>query len=142
MKLEVGKKYVMRNNPDVIYVRIDAIRVELKGLNVICATGFEGDGGINSRRFHINGNWLTGGLEHDCDLVAEYSEPPKFEITINDVGRRVKHRNGNISIICLFDSSPTYAPGCRIYAGRAICDKYGKLFKDIDNEEDIIEFVK
>lgn len=77
MKLEVGKKYVCRNAPEVKYVRVDAIRpeAELKDTQV-AATQFRINGGVHTTEYTIGGRFYSDTVEHPDDLVAEYVEKP------------------------------------------------------------------
>lgn len=77
MKLEVGKKYVSRNEPRVKYTRVDAIRPEAELQDSqVAATQFYIDGAIYTREYTITGRYQCGTTEHPDDLVAEYVEKP------------------------------------------------------------------
>lgn len=106
MKLEVGKKYVTREDIDVKYVRIDAIRPEFKGTSAACATAFTKDGDVHSLSYNEDGSFRS--LPNSHDLVAEYKEH-SLCITEKDVGRKVRFRDGTIAIITSFH------PDCDLY---------------------------
>lgn len=103
MKLEVGKKYICRDRPEINYVRIDAIREDLascKNDEAVVGTAFHQDGNLRSFYTCIDGKYSLD-QEHSKDLVAEY-EPSKIKITVADIGKKIKFQNGNIALIHSF----------------------------------------
>lgn len=66
IKLEVGKKYVCRNRPDIKYVEV-IYEGLIDGYPFLAVSFFEGNKGKNE----------VFNTEDGLDLIAEYCEPPK-----------------------------------------------------------------
>lgn len=140
MKLEVGKKYVTRDNPHIKYVRIDAIRRELENYAAVgTAYRIDTDHMYHHMVFNAEGYHFDVNDPSPQDLVAEYKEP-ELCITEKDAGRKVRLRNGTIALITSFH------PDCDLYPvvciGRSFSTKGRPSFRgDGDGDYDIIEFV-
>lgn len=109
MKLEVGKKYTLRDRPDVKWVRIDAIREDCGSL-FECVVGlmFYKERQTPSNWFCCpNGSYMRGVKDHHNDLVAEYKEL-MICITEKDVGRKARTRDGSVFLITGFNHGFSY----------------------------------
>lgn len=85
-------------------MRVDAIREDILRLfDKVSTTSFYHDGDIaDVSSYNIDGR----GYKEDSpeDLIAEYKEP-EILITEEDVGRKVRLRNGDIDMITQFKHS-------------------------------------
>ena len=104
MKLEVGKKYVVRDpeNTGIRWVRVDAIREDLaasRPMSVAACTAMSKDNGkLEDFSCGIDGCYWGHGGSSACDLVAAYTEP-EFRLGPEHVGKRVLLKDGTISLL-------------------------------------------
>ena len=107
MKLEVGKKYVIRDSKkddtEVVWVRVDAIRIEL-AYPVTC-TLYYVNKEYTSENYLIDGRFSKYYPQCHMDLVAEYTEP-QLKLGPEHVGKRVKLRNGDVSLVTGYSKDP------------------------------------
>lgn len=137
MKLEVGKKYVVRDPKftGIKWVRVDAIREELedRGFGVV-VTVHHMDGDYCSSTRYPDGKYYSSEECHG-DLVAGYKEP-ELRLGPEHVGRRVKLRNGDVFLITSYIGSAGYpigtSIGCVTTSGRY-------SMNDRLNNNDIVE---
>ena len=130
MKLEVGKKYVVRDVADVKWIRVDAIRPEASlKCNQVAATGCQTNNVLYQCSYSTEGQYLdVDGIDY-YDIVAEYQEP-ELCLGPEHVGRRVRLRDGNVSLLCdYFDSHMRTAYFSYTFDGK--CSSYLCNLKDI-----------
>ena len=140
MKLEVGKKYVVRAAADVKWIRVDAIRPEAElGCNQVAATGCDANNKLYQCCYSTEGKYLdVDGIDH-YDIVAEYKEP-ELCLGPKHVGMRVRLRDGSISLLCDFaDFFDSQTPG--IVANTARYSYYINGQSFVDREKDIVEIL-
>jgi hypothetical protein len=138
MKLEVGKKYVCRNTPNTKYVKVEAIReIRVEGDGQAACTIVYANGTAVPEDYSIDGKFCSYLEQSIFDLVAEYEESVIL-ITENDVGRKVRLRNGDISMIIHFMKDSIYPIRTQIYSYT-----YSGQFdyNSLTKPQDIIEFV-
>ena len=137
MKLEVGKYYVCRNTPHILKIRVDTIREELMSeypCSVVIGTVFHTDGKYSSKDWYLDGRY-SKPEPHPWDLMAEYQEP---ELTLGpkDVGKRVKLRDGTITLIIEHKEGDTN--NIRTVRGHTQSNGYYSASKEESNN-DIVE---
>ena len=141
MKLEVGKKYVVRAAADVKWIRVDAIRPEAElGCNQVAATGCDANNKLYQCCYSTEGKYLdVDGIDH-YDIVAEYKEP-ELCLGPKHVGRRVRLRDGSISLICEFIVDSSVCPSPAIHVKTAYNNYYinGQCF--LTRAKDIVEIL-
>lgn len=108
MKLEVGKKYVCKDMPNIKYVRINAIIEDFNNTNAAAVTIFYKNG-------HIIDDWYSKeGKYFDCssglDLVAEYQDTQEADLRLGPehVGKKVLHRDGSVSLVISYRKNFVY----------------------------------
>lgn len=134
MKLEVGKKYVVRNRAltEIKWVRVDAIRAEEK-LPVACTASFD-NGSLIPFEFRKVGKFYNYNGKEDYDLVHEYEEP-KLELTENDIGKIAVFNDGSKHLIT------GYCTGDLFHFFLINCYSYTKEGKGIVSEAQVIEVI-
>lgn len=136
MRFEVGKKYKVRGK-DIKYIRVDAIRLEFSDCAAMPITIFWEGGGAFHDELCPNGKRHEDGSDSDCDIIGPYEEPALI-ITAKDVGRKVRHRNGTVSLILHFCGAPPYPVGL---LGDYFSESGSAGRNQGQDETDIIEFV-
>ena len=104
MKLKVGNYYVCRDNEDCIKVRVDAIRPELTNCEAVACTAFHQDGSIFAMDYTKDGRIHENSTNSSFDLVSEYEEP-RFCLTEEHVGRRMRLNNGEVVLLTYYGNS-------------------------------------
>ena len=141
MKLEVGKKYVTRDQCHYMWIRVDYIRPETDlGSHRVAVTAADLDSGKATAglNYSIGGRYLETE-KHGLDLVAEYKEP-ELCLGPEHVGMRVRLRDGSISLLCDFaDFFDSQTPG--IVANTARYSYYINGQSFVDREKDIVEIL-
>ena len=104
IRLEVGKKYRVRDpeRTGIKWVRVDVIRPEEMAypvaLTAAYVSGEFSHGSCTRRGYHYKAY-----MDNDMDLVAEYQEP-KLQLGSEHVGRKVRLRNGSVSVLSLYST--------------------------------------
>jgi hypothetical protein len=132
MKIEVGKYYRTRddNKAHISFPKNDHGR--LMGSVQI-------GHGVMGHVWDENGKARSDGHESTSDLVAEWDAPMPLNITADDIGRKVRLRDGAITLITGFYGSENYP----VTTGRVYYKTSGQcLAVEKEHKRDIIEFIK
>lgn len=107
MKVELGKKYAVRNK-NVKYVEI--LHIDQVMNSPILGKVYYHRYGPDYSSWMMNGKYFESGNPSDMDLIAEYAEP-NLQITAEHVGRKVKTRRGDICLVTEFSTSRDFPVG-------------------------------
>lgn len=136
MKLELGKKYVLRNDPNTKWVRVESITDELRNSECVRLLKCTPSGNFEFVTRYYDGSYAGSNAFTMFDIVAEYKEP-ELCITEKDVGRKVRLRSGDIFIIISFRASMGFPVGLFT----STCRANGQSGCGSASPEDIIGFV-
>lgn len=109
MKLEIGKKYICRNAPDIEWVEVIAIDERARPNRDVFIIEKYKHGIFDLSSRYYDGRYNKEG-ESGWDLIAEYKEPRKFEFWVNvypngaqifDTSREAKENTSLQRISCI-----------------------------------------
>jgi hypothetical protein len=128
MKLKVGGLYKTRDGrkAEVVYIN--------NNLQDVYRVVYLISGETRTYSCRTSGNQLSGH-NSPYDLIEEWQEPSPLNITVDDVGKKVRLRNGSVALITAVLTNTVYLPVSTGYGGRKADGKS----TDEDDAFDIVE---